>query len=561
MALEDGLWIPRIADFGLVATQDASTRLSSGEFLGTASYAAPEQWRGMKASELDGRTDLYALGGLLYRMLTGQTPFHADSLPGWSAQHCNVLPAPPSSHRPNLAHYPGLDALVLALLEKNRDHRPRNAEEAIARLDTIVESPAPEPGRETSASTIRETLAEPPAPTPAALDPAASFRPSPGPVSDLLLPRSAPAPRKSALRSWRTLTWAVPITAALIVSAGLSTYLLRRPQPAALPQSVPNPASLVQSPPRVLPLLRTLTGHSGPVNSVAFSRDGRTLASGSADKTIGLWNPDTGQWLGTLIGHTGGVNSVAFSPDGRILASASDDRTVRLWNPATGQLLRALTGHSAPVNSVAFSPDGRILASGSDDKTIRLWDPVTGQRLRTLTGHARGVNSIAFSPDGRILASASNDETVRLWNPATGQLLRILTGHSASVTSVVFSPNGLTVASGSDDSTVRIWDPASRQVLRILTATDVVESIALTRDGDTLAAGGAQNLASGAVGIIRLWNPSTGEIRYRIAGNPGGVSSIAFRPDGATLAAGTQNKTISLWELPAPPADAVIRER
>jgi len=121
------------------------------------------------------------------------------------------------------------------------------------------------------------------------------------------------------------------------------------------------------------PLLRTLDGHQDKVLSVAFSPDGQTLASASADNTIKLWNPAAGTLLRSLVGHQGSVNSVAFSPDGQTLASASADNTIKLWNPATGSLLRTLVGHEDSIRSVAFSPDGKTLASASDDGSFRQW--------------------------------------------------------------------------------------------------------------------------------------------------------------------------------------------
>jgi|GEM_PF-1297353 len=247
--------------------------------------------------------------------------------------------------------------------------------------------------------------------------------------------------------------------------------------------------------------LRTLTGHISMVNSVAFSPDGTTLASGSWDTTIKLWNVATGGLLRTLTGHTGYVYSVAFSPDGTTLASGSEDNTIKLWNVATGGLLRTLTGHTSYVDSVAFSPDGATLASGEcEDNTIKLWNVATGGLLRTLTGHTGYVNSVAFSPDGTTLASGSSDNTIKLWNVATGGLLRTIIGHTSYVSPVAFSPDGTTLASGSWDSTIKLWNVATGGLLRTLTGhISIVNSVAFSPDGATLASGSSDN-------TIKLWD-------------------------------------------------------
>ena len=149
---------------------------------------------------------------------------------------------------------------------------------------------------------------------------------------------------------------------------------------------------------------------------MAFSPDGKRLASASRDETVKVWDAATGQETLTLKGHTGGVTSVAFSPDGKRLASASEDETVKVWDAATGQETLTLKGHTGCVTSVAFSPDGKRLASASDDGTVKVWDAATGQETLTLKGHTDAVTSVAFSPDGQRLASASSDGTVKVWD-------------------------------------------------------------------------------------------------------------------------------------------------
>ena len=280
-----------------------------------------------------------------------------------------------------------------------------------------------------------------------------------------------------------------------------------------------------------------------PVLSVAFAADGNTLASGSEDKTIRLWDVRSGKELRRLEGHTGSVTSVAFAPDGRTLVTGSEDNTIRLWDVATGKELRRLEGHTDSVSSVAFAPDGHTVASGSNDKTIRLWDVVSGQDRKPLEGHTDRVRSVVFAPDGRTLASGSDDKTIRLWDVASGTQLRVLEGPSSVVSSVAFAPDGRTLASGSEENTIWLWDLAGGKKPQPLQGhTSLVLSVAFAPDGRTLASGSNDN-------TIRLWDVATGKELRRLEGHTRAVQSVAFAPDGRTLASGSQDKTIRLWDI------------
>lgn len=293
----------------------------------------------------------------------------------------------------------------------------------------------------------------------------------------------------------------------------------------------------------------TLEGHTGKVDSIAFSHDGKILASGSWDNTVRLWDVDTHKEITSLTGHTGPVYSVAFSRDGKILASGSYDRTIRLWDVATHTNIVTLIGHKDAVSSLAFSPNGKMLASGSYDRTIRLWDIDTETDITTLTEHKGRVMSIAFSPDGKTLASGSWDNTIRLWDVATKTNINTFTEDTGDVMSVVFSPDGKTLASGSEKGAIRLWDVETNE--NFSTFGEHSHSylwnmcLAFSPDGKTIAAGIY-------LGSIRIWDIAT-ERRIGVIADRdkmmGTVDSIAFSPDGKTIATGSWDPTVRLWSI------------
>jgi len=291
-------------------------------------------------------------------------------------------------------------------------------------------------------------------------------------------------------------------------------------------------------------LIKTLAGHSSYVNYLVISPDGQTLFSGSADKTIKIWDLATGKPIRTLTGHSSSVNYLAISPDGKTLFSGSADKTIKIWNLTTGQLIHTLTGHSSSVNSLVISPDGETLFSGSADKTIKIWNLSTGQSIHTLTGHSSFINALAISPDGQTLSSGSADKTIKVWNLATGKPIHTLIGHSSSVNSLVISPDGQKLFSASADKTIKIWNLTTGKEISTLTGhSSFVNYLVISPDGQKLFSGSADK-------TIKIWNISTGKLVLNFTGFAKHINYFAISSDWQTIATGSGEKTIQIWRIP-----------
>ncbi|MBP2327930.1 WD40 repeat protein/energy-coupling factor transporter ATP-binding protein EcfA2 [Kibdelosporangium banguiense] len=282
--------------------------------------------------------------------------------------------------------------------------------------------------------------------------------------------------------------------------------------------------------------IASLTEHDTWLRALATSPDGSTMASGGDDKDIILWHLASNVRVGTLSGHTAAVKEVAFSPNGRLLASGGADDTVIIWDLAQRTAIARFTGHGGTVNSLAFSADGRVLAAAGTGKTVVLWDIATQTRIKTLAGHTDTIYKVAFDRTGRYLASAG-DTTVRLWNAADGSPSKVLTGHIDRVLTLAFSPDGTTLASAGNDTKVLLWD-VGRGVLRTRLTGHTNSVYALAFGADSLLA------SAGETGSVILWNTDqailveTGENR---------INDLAFSPDGTTLAEAAENRTM-LWD-------------
>jgi eukaryotic-like serine/threonine-protein kinase len=581
MARDSAAWVPKIADFGIVATKESGNQTRTGSMLLTMAYAAPEQWMGTRAAELDGRTDLYALGGVLFEMLTGRTAFEAENYHGWAQKHLNAPSPAPSSLRRDLALWKGLDALVLRTLAKDVNERPRDVAELLSLLSAITYDASAAPARTTvEAATIIYAPAKTPTERPGAEQATSqSFAaPPPASVPSAQITGGNGAGAAGGLSGQQTATGSSTGRSAGTSQTSGAYQTMSRPTrtgPGRTMQGRAGQARATASgaavageePPEkgsrlwvwvvILLLLGggayagmrfyrptvkvvTLTSQSQPIVSVVFSADGQTLATASKDNTIQLWKTATDRALNTFSDH---VNAIALSSDDRTLATADWDKNVQLWSIANGQILDTMDGHTGPVLAVAFSPDGHSVATGSSDKTVRLWNVATGKTTNILTGHTADVRSVAFSPDGHMVASGSADDTIDLWDAATGKLLRTLKGPTGPVSSVAFSPDGRTLASGSDDKSIILWDPATGAVQRTLHGhTDAVRSVAFSPDGRTLASGSDD-------ATVKLWSVASGAVLTTLQGHAAAVTSVAFNPDGTVLASGSADDTTRLWDL------------
>jgi WD40 repeat protein/transcriptional regulator with XRE-family HTH domain len=284
--------------------------------------------------------------------------------------------------------------------------------------------------------------------------------------------------------------------------------------------------------------------HTQGTACLAFSSNGSLLASGGLDATVRLWNPKLGTPVED-ISHPGPVFALAWSPDGRLLASGDFAGTIRLWQrqqSGPARLWQTLSGHTNLVHGLAFAPDGSVLASASWDSTIKLWELESSRCLQTLVGHSERVQALAWSPDGGTLASGGRDTTIRLWDGKLGSMRAVLQGHSGDVQSLAFTPDSRYLLSGSDDGTLRLWEVEHAQSERVMQGSlTSLYDLDWSQDDTQLASGGTDT-------VVTIWEVASGRQRVVLSGHPRRVYGVAWSPDGSMLVSSGSDNDIRLWD-------------
>jgi serine/threonine protein kinase len=522
-----------ITDFGIAKLLGDVQLTTSGTVLGSPAYMAPEQGTGEQSTPA---SDLWSLGATLYAAVEGRPPFEGSDFMTTLGALLTKDPQPP-------VRAGRLTGLLNALLRKDPAQRPTADQVAVLLAGNGMDA-----ARGQVPSPV-QPWGSPPAAMPSASDPSGGG-----------------LRRRTVLLAGGGALAAIGISSSVWYFASRDADKQGGSPNVANSNGVPeNRGSAGQSgaveqsaavqPGRPVEITDhiQLTGHSKSVEAVAFSPDGKLLASGDGDLTEGpttlLWDTESGKQLGTLVGPrgTGGasVNAVAFSPDGKLLAAGGNflGDSTRLWNVADRQLVGALAQSRSIMKSLAFSPDGKILAGVTHTGSIKVWD-VASRQVKIGLPDGAGSRNVVFSPDGTLIANGGKGSEVRLSDAATGRTVRTITDATGS--DVAFSPDGQTLAVPDADgkNTLRLWDVATGTSKAVFDRTKDITttSVLFSPDGKTVAGWGLGN-------VIQLWDVATQRVRATLVGASGNVNTVVFDSTGTRIASGDRDKTIRIWNL------------
>ena len=572
---EDGT--VKITDFGLAKhLGERTARTKTGSVLGTPGYMAPEQAAG-QVDRVGTPSDVYSLGAILYHLLTARAPFGDESSVDTLLRVVHEEPVTPHRLRPQLPR--DLETVCLKAMAKEAARRYASAQELADDLGRFV---AGEPVLARRSGVLEQ------------FGKWARRRPA---LAGLIVVSALASVALLAGSLWHNWRLQAAIERIELLQAGTekqneqlqhqvdglqrSGYAALLTQVQSLAEREPtNGLQLLQDANRCPPHLRDFTwrywrdncdwtiaqlkGHQGIVQSVAYSPDGKLLASGSADRTVKLWSLPAGTEQATLSGHEGAVCAAAFIPGESCtqLASASEDGTIRIWDLPSGKTTRHLRGHAGAVRCMAVSADGKWLASGGSDGAVKSWDVGSGKELAARTLVPGGVAAVAVSLDGRRIAVGGADGAVILLDPAL-QNQETLPLRLAKGQSLTFSADGRRLAAGRrGNPQVIVWDLASRTAVHTFPGHyPDVRGVAFLPDGVRLLSGAIDRKGpprGDTEGILTIWNLQTSQPETILRQYP--IHALALAPDGAAFATGGSDHVVRLWRLAAAPTplDALL---
>jgi WD40 repeat protein/serine/threonine protein kinase len=549
---------PKIIDFGVarsLESGDGMTTLHTNarQLIGTLRYMSPEQCG--EADEVDGRSDVYALGVVLYELLTGSAPYETDGRPIHEAVRAirEEPPGRPSALRRLVRG--DLETILLTALAKDRSRRYQSVEglardiERRLRGEPIAARP-PSILYQVSLFARRHRGL-----TAGLLGVLVSLVVTVLVVS-LALMRTLDAERRMsvALKDSETRTERLNLVAASSAAASGDSAALRLHLDAISPErrgwmwhyldarSDQSLAVLLNG----IGDMADLTWLREP--SVAWSSDGERIVGTCSDRLVRVWDSVSGELLHAMAGHEAQVTRAAFSPDGRRIVSVSVDHTARVWDTASGRLVSVLAGHEERVLFAAFDPSGSIVATASQDATARLWDAESGRELRVLRGHDGKsgtwyVNWLAFSPDGGRIATAGGDGTARIWDVSSGSEIAVCRGHANHVDTVEFSPDGERLLTGSDDSTARLWNGTTGEFVAALAGhSHYVHRARFAERGESIA-------TISFDGVACVWDAATGSLRWSLKNSGAKLTTAAFTPEADRLVTSSEDGTVAIWDV------------